>query len=62
MKMTTTDTSCSPEQLLFLKKHKRHLLFVHCSRILFLILWLLLWEISATTGYINALSSAVPQE
>jgi len=60
MKKTTTDTACSPEQLLFLKKHKRHLMLVHCSRAMFLILWLLLWEISARAGYINAFIFSSP--
>lgn len=49
MKMTDS----SREQLIFLKKHRRHRLFIHSCRLLLFAFFLGLWEIAARLGVLN---------
>lgn len=55
-------SNVSPAQLLFLKKHKRNLIFIKFSRITFLLLFLVLWETASYIGWIDSFIFSSPSQ
>lgn len=53
-------TEISKEQTLFLKKKKHHHQMVHFTRIAILVFFLLIWELSANTGFIDSFIFSSP--
>lgn len=55
-------SNVSPAQLIFLKKHKRNLIFIKFSRITFLLLFLVLWETASYIGWIDSFIFSSPSQ